>query len=510
MLSEQQVNEALPKEGWLTRYVEWASKSTDAPKAYHVGTGLALLSMAAPVEYGVPFGAATLRTNIYVLFVGDSRLARKTQSIKSGAKILRISMPLFIGEEPGSREGLEESIRSQPQQLIIYEEFGAFLAKVEEGYLMPIKTALTQIFDGGDLGRALASKRRGPIRNPRVSLLGGCAPEYLERHTEPVDWTGGFFSRFLVFNAARERTYTLPPGAAGADDIAAELLSIRSRKIGPCCGLDPSVRTFWDEYYLTQEAVAERAAKSTSGAAAGAPTTVIKVAGLIALYNENALVGRPWYIQRNTLEMAIKIVNLHTQSVMEIGDTLAESKDMRDRRTVLMQIDAVEPTPTSKIILGSRMTRKRVIEMLETLKAEETVRIVDGTKYVRNLREGERDARNQSRSRQVILSAQVPTIDDLLYAEGMKKVAEGKILDITGRVVTDLVMDDSPVTSTGESESTQPPTVIPSQEPRLVVVPTGAPAPYPPAGTSTALNLDDPNIVGASEYENDDADGYVQ
>jgi len=427
MLSEQQVAEALPEKGWLRQYVEWASQCTDAPKAYHIGTGLSLLSMAAPIDYNVPFGAGPIRCNVFILLVGDSRVARKTQAIKLGASVLRNGMEEFVGEEPGSPQGLEASIRKKPKQILFYEEFGEFLAKAEEGFMLPMKTLLTRVYDCSPQGKALSKEVRGEVKNPRVSVLGGSAPEYLERHTEPTDWTGGFFSRFLVFNASRERTYTIPPGAPGMDDLSTGLMTIKNRPIGPCRGLEPGrVRAMWDTYYQQQEGMAAQAARATSGALSGAPTNALKIAGLLALDDGTALMNMPWYIQEKTLGAAIKIVGMHSQSVLEIGDTLAESRDMRDRRTVLRLIDTVEPTPLSMIVNKSKLLSRRVTEILSSLLTEQTINAVNVNQFTRNLAPGEVDTRPQAVTRVITLSTTVRTLDDDLYDADMRKVAEGK------------------------------------------------------------------------------------
>ena len=49
------------------------------------------------------------------------------------------AIPGSIGETPGSQEGLYESLRAQQKQVILYGEWGEFLAKAEEGYLMALK-----------------------------------------------------------------------------------------------------------------------------------------------------------------------------------------------------------------------------------------------------------------------------------------------------------------------------------------------------------------------------------
>ena len=71
---EEQARAAIPDRGWLKGYVNWASQACDANLAYHLVSGLAVLTQSVPIEYSIPFGGLSVFTPIFGLLVGSLRL----------------------------------------------------------------------------------------------------------------------------------------------------------------------------------------------------------------------------------------------------------------------------------------------------------------------------------------------------------------------------------------------------------------------------------------------------
>lgn len=375
MISESEVWNALPNHGFLRSYVEYASQCTDANIAYHLASGLTMLTQAVPLDYCVPY-ASPLWGNLFALIVGDSSKSRKTAAINIARRIMHDAVPGSVGEVPGSQEGLYESLRSQQRQVIVYGEFGEFLAKAEEGYLMALKTAYTNLWDAIPIGRALANSRKGPVNDPRLSLLCGVATDLLERHTEQADWTGGFLARFLTFFGEPEREFATPP----IDDAQKrqamtqwlKQLSAPSNPPGPCLWLDAQGQQMWNDWYEAMRPQRTGANRRVAAACSRATSNAAKVALLLAWDIGNARSGQPWYVGPAELESALKIADLHLKSVIELGERVTGSRDMRDRATVLRHISDI-PTPLGYVIKQSELLKRRVMELLDTLSEERTV-----------------------------------------------------------------------------------------------------------------------------------------
>lgn len=378
----------LPTHSFLRAYVEYAMQCTDAAAAYHIAGGLAVLTQTVPIDYHWVF-ATEMYTPIYTLAIGPSSVSRKSEAVKIARKVLELALPNSVGEVPGSKEILVDQLRAQPRQLVVYPEFGTFLSQAERGYLNPLKTTYTEAWDCTPLGRALVKKKDTEAKTPRLSLLCGSTLEYMERHTEPADWTGGFMARFLTFYADRERFFDVPPGAGSRlPHLVSWVQHLEAAghfgaPRGECLGFDAHARELWKSWCGKLQSFSERSSEETAGAVARSSSHAIRVALLLAWDFGEARSGRPWYITYDVLDAAVRIVNLHLKSVMRVGENLASNKDMKDRRSVLNAIPltyAPDGTPQPRPVHLGQITRtskllvRRCREILETLMEEGVVR----------------------------------------------------------------------------------------------------------------------------------------
>lgn len=375
MITEQEVWNALPSRGFVRSYVEYASQCTDANIAYHVAGALACLSQCVPETYCVPY-ASPIWGNIYSMIVGDSSKSRKTAAINIAQRVIRESISGAVGETPGSQEGLYESLRQQPRQLVIYGEWGEFLAKAEEGYLMALKTAFTNLWDGIPIGRALAKKKNGAVENPRLSLLCGVATDLLERHTEQADWTGGFLARFFTLFAEPEREYATPPvdDPVKRNNIVSWLMNLANPPAPPgtCLWLDAPAKLMWENWYASMKPMRDGANRRAAAACARSTSIAAKLALLLAWDIGQAQSGNSWHVTTNELEPALMLTDLHLQSVLELGERVTGNRDMRDRAAVLRHISDV-PTPLGYVIKEAELLKRRAKEVIESLLEERTI-----------------------------------------------------------------------------------------------------------------------------------------
>ena len=385
MLTESEVLAALPSHGFLRAYVDYASGRTDANVAYHLAGGLMLLSQAVPLDYAMPWGSPVYG-NLYGMVVGGSSKSRKTSALNIAARLLQDALPSSMQETPGSSEGLIESLRREPKQVVMYPEFGEFLAKAEEGYFLAMKTLLTSLWDCMPLGRATAKGSQGQISKPRLSVIAAVATDLLERHTEEADWTGGFIARFLTFYAEPERHFDTPPmddftvkhalaewlrGLADFTTPTAD--GYEARPPGICKGMTPEAQVLWREWANAEQKKTVGANSRVSASIARATSHAGKIAILLAWDIGRARSGEPWYIGEAEVRSALAITSLHIKSVLELGDRVTGSRDMRDRRAVLNAISPTAPTPLGVIIKRASLLKRRVVEVLDSLVEEQAV-----------------------------------------------------------------------------------------------------------------------------------------
>ena len=374
--TEAEVVNALPHEGFLLNYCAWARPQTDAPLAYHLATGLALLAASAPADLCVTYAGPPTHANLFTLVVGRSGEDRKSSATGIGYGLLKDVAPSLVADEPGSWEGFVDSLQTQPAKLIYYSEFGSFLQSSQNngGYFGTLKTKYNEAYDARPMTRVLANGKVSRTDNPRVTLLGACATPYLEAHATPLDWTAGFMGRWLLMYAHRERTYPRgQPAPAHVETwLRADLLSrTYTPSAGPWVGFSGRTEQRWTEWFhdVNNRPLPEH----VIGIRSRVPTIAMKCALLLAWdYNPDVRRGIPWAFDEGTLEPAIRIAELHFQSVVALFEVLAESKDMRDRRRVLDVLYG-GPLPFGAIVKASKLLKRRCQELIESLITEGTV-----------------------------------------------------------------------------------------------------------------------------------------
>jgi hypothetical protein len=252
-----------------------------------------------------------------------------------------------------------------------------------------MKTSLTNLWDCMPTGRALAGKALGQIQNPRLSVLAAVATDLLERHTEEADWTGGFVARFLTFFAEPERAFVTPPmddlgvkrslseWLRGLADGTTPLETGEAASIpGMCDGLTPRAQEMWADWAADEARKASGANTRVTASIARATSHAGKVAILLAWDIGRARSGDRWQIGESELRSALAITSLHIKSVLELGDRVTGSRDMRDRRAVLMSVSDLRPTPLGVVIKKANLLKRRVVEILDSLTEEQSVSVV--------------------------------------------------------------------------------------------------------------------------------------
>lgn len=378
MISEKAVRATLSTfdpNSFVFKYVEWAAQITDAPLVYHVGSALALLGVCAPTTLEMRAGGKVL-PSFWSLLIGESRASRKTTAISLARDILGVSGCKYVGPHPGSTEGFLQSLNEAPKQLLIFGEYGDFLSKTEDGYLGPMREKLTEVYDGESQTRITVKKGSMKTDPPRVSLLAGVTPAYLEAHTKYDDWTGGFLARHVIFFARRERTNTsYARGLLGMQaQLGGTLAILDGADVGVCVGLSAGAQRAWDRWYVdvTTRFPADGLRDWARGVAEGAPSVALKVALLLS--HEKHVTGQAeWEIPESVIAPAIAIAEIHVQSGLAVVDALAPTRHEQNRRSVLRALQIERPRPLSDVLRATRLSLRDAQSTLASLLAEKTI-----------------------------------------------------------------------------------------------------------------------------------------
>jgi len=380
VITEKEAILATPPSGWVHDYLKFALRQTTAPAGYHLANALSMLAVTTPSSYGTSY-AGDLYGNLYVLIVGRSGDDQKSSAMGIAKKVLyavqeQLGIPL-VGKQPGSTEGLVDSLVIQPRQVIHYSEFGAFLSKAQKkgSYFEPMKAYYTDLWDCQPIDRLKANNVVISQPNPRLSLSAGVSLPFLEQHTEAHDWTGGFMGRWAVIYSRRERTNPYPRNDWSAiPDLAARLLTrAQMEQAGVCWGLDNVAYKKWEDWFYDLDA--RPVPEIISGAKTRIPTIAMKAALLYAWDFGEPMQGEPWYINENHLDWGIKFAELHLKSIVGLAKFLAEHADAQLRRSILEVIPDGGCKSLSQILRSTKMKKRTVLEVLDGLVVDGTLRI---------------------------------------------------------------------------------------------------------------------------------------
>jgi hypothetical protein len=383
-VTEQEAVNVLPPPGFVRYYVQYGFQQTAAPLIYHYGVALAILSVTCPATFGMHY-AGPLHPNSYVLLVGRSGEDNKSTALNLGRRLLDKALPGFTGSEPGSPEGMLESLQQKPTQVLALSEFGKFLASAQRGYFEPIKAMLADAWDAHTMERRKAKQVTVRVEDPRLSIMAACSVPYLEKHTLAEDWTGGFMGRWIVFYGRRERSHAVPRQNLQLVPTLVQYLQTcaGTPTIGPCQGFDPGAQAHWTQWY--NQLMQRPLPSNVIGIRARAPTMALKIAMLYAWDFGTARSGQPWQIDTNVLAPAIALTELHIKSLVSLSRVIAEHPDARLRRSVLHCLEERQGSATLGAILDDLKMRKRpVVEILDALLESGRVRkikTIDGHEY---------------------------------------------------------------------------------------------------------------------------------
>jgi len=377
-LTETDALAALPPHGFVRDYVDHAMKLTDSPVAYHLATGLATLATCVDPDLHIWFGGTKLYAPVWMLLVGRSGADRKTTAVAIGSDLLRDIDINLLGDEPGSPEGLRDSLRHNPKQTIFYPEFGEFLQKSnnEASQFAVIRSMMTKLYDCHTVNVRLSAKRL-TMENPRMSVLAACTHAHLEDYTGPVDYHGGFMSRFATIHARRERSFSNPPRPNEAERQALldRLTEMLDQNAGLCQGFDEQANQILQQWQVKiVDHYASNAPDWTRGAVARAPTLARKIALLYSADFGKALHGQPFTIGLDELIPALSFAELHLKSIVEVTENLTGSRYGRERKNILSVLhrDPSVPVPFSEFLRFTmpRIEKRRAFQILESLVSE--------------------------------------------------------------------------------------------------------------------------------------------
>ena len=202
---------AFPADHFVTDWIGRFSKQCDAAHEYHEAAALVALAQATPtLKARISGSAHGLRTNLYVLFVGDPGRSRKSTSKDYCVEVVNAALPGLTLPEQMSHEGMIEALaeRSYGPALWAVDEFTDMLAKMLHAkFLAGVRGMLLELYSKTDYLYKRVSKRPKKGEEPvedALAVVGvnlsviGCATPTLFQNLDNTAVGSGLLSRFAV------------------------------------------------------------------------------------------------------------------------------------------------------------------------------------------------------------------------------------------------------------------------------------------------------------------------
>jgi hypothetical protein len=197
--------------GLVGEIVDWIEASAEYPsRELALGPALCAVATLAGRAFETPSHA---RTNLYIVGLAQSGFG-KDHARKCIKVLMRVAgLDRLVGPARfASAPGLRQSIAASPSFMSLQDEFGGFLAKLQDPrsgsdfatirhLLMEFFSCASSTYDGDAYRDGVTEK----IYNPNLSIYGTSTPDDFWMTLTSSRTSDGFLPRFLLFNTCGEK-----------------------------------------------------------------------------------------------------------------------------------------------------------------------------------------------------------------------------------------------------------------------------------------------------------------
>lgn len=202
-------------ENFVRKYIRYASQLSDSPWDYHEAMALFILACATHgLKLYIPSHPYGLRTNMYMLFYGDSVRMRKSTAMNRGRFIMDRAIPWCQLPENFTPGGLEEAMANKPNQgtAVVSDEFTFHLEKMMKAqYMTGVRGFFLTMYNQENWKYKRTSKGSGKekkediveITNAHFNIIGNLTPAICGELSER-DMKDGFLGRFVFIHPSKK------------------------------------------------------------------------------------------------------------------------------------------------------------------------------------------------------------------------------------------------------------------------------------------------------------------
>jgi hypothetical protein len=383
-----------PEKSFITRYVTYAQRRTDAPPAAHELMAVAMLSALAGPTPRLPIATSVhgWRLAVWAMYIVNSTTGRKTIVLENAKDILEAALgPAALIEWEGSPQGLVQRLQTRDGQAAVFcrDEYSGLLKQMNKGgHLAGLEQTFIRAFDGNRIENIRTRKRGsdGTVRedtdrveNPYLAKLTAATWDSFTTASTIDNVLDGFLARFIfVTGAAEPRPLRL----------ASKALADERTKLIESAQVFHTWASRWDRVDVTEAVLADAwdleqawqvEAQQTRRPDAAGPSlkrlsdAVLKVAGLLALDEDGT---KPPQVQRQHFAIARQMADRWRISTIQVLEALGRSEFARHAEAILASVAQQEPKgiPVSTLYRKHRNLRERDFnELLNALETQERI-----------------------------------------------------------------------------------------------------------------------------------------
>lgn len=252
---------------WISEYEKY-TEHTESAAIFHKWTAISVIAAVLRRKVWFNFGRIRIYPNLYIVFVSEPGIARKTQAISFGEEILTeisgITLAADVTTVQALLDDLEEAVTahlmsngenfSHASLTISSGEFESFLGDKKDNARMLV--VLTDLFDCKKKPFRTRTRHSGSneIPNPYLNLLAATTPESLANSLPSTAIGGGLTSRIIfIWAEGKRKKVDVPeePPPSIKDSLVKDLAVIS--RIAGAYTFSPAGRKWWADFYQRYE-----------------------------------------------------------------------------------------------------------------------------------------------------------------------------------------------------------------------------------------------------------------
>jgi hypothetical protein len=191
----------LSPDNFISKYVNYWSKMTDAYGDYHIAGALSILSTIADRKLYFDNANSRLFTNLWCMLLGKSSIARKSTALSKISDMLDGSCYNRLSGS-FSPEGLTEELSENSHAYMVKDECADLLKGMNSrSYMQGLRDPLCRLYDcRGEKRKLKAAKGKISefvVNDPYLTFVWATTGETFRRSTNIDDVSSGWLLRFL-------------------------------------------------------------------------------------------------------------------------------------------------------------------------------------------------------------------------------------------------------------------------------------------------------------------------